>query len=179
MPAVVGGRVGAPVGAGRFGLHVLAALTEDGRWRPLPSGGGSPHPTRLKCTDALWQCTALAEAFVVVAVAEDMSYAQPNEAWVSINGTVEAVTPDSFTLDYGGGLIVVDMNDGDRDADAYKLMEGDQGNFIGKIDDDLFETSIIEARTVYVEKLGTTSFASAVDEEDVVLSAEVPLDLTE
>ena len=121
---------------------------------------------------------ALAGAFIVVAVAEDMPYAQPDEAWVSINGKVEAVTPDSFTLDYGGGLIVVEMDDGDRDADAYKLMEGDQVNVIGKIDDDLFETTTIEASTVYVEKLGTTFFASAVDEEDVVLSAEVPLDLT-
>ena len=37
------------------------------------------------------------------------------------------------------------MDDGDRDADAYKLLPGDEVNVIGKVDDDLFQTTTIDA----------------------------------
>jgi hypothetical protein len=33
---------------------------------------------------------------------------------------------DTFVLDYGDGRITVEMDDGDRDADAYKLISGDR-----------------------------------------------------
>lgn len=93
-------------------------------------------------------------------------YLKPNNSWISISGTVKSVSPDSFRLDYGKGMIQVEMDDGDRDADAYKLLAGDKVTVTGFIDDDLFETTKIEAGSVYVEKLGTTFYASAVDEED-------------
>ncbi len=96
-------------------------------------------------------------------------YLQPNNSWISISGTVEAVQPDRFTLDYGDGVVIVEMDDGDRDADAYKLLPGDKVTVSGKIDDDLYEITKIEASTVFVEKLNTTFFASAVDEEDVLV----------
>jgi hypothetical protein len=80
---------------------------------------------------------------------------------------VKNVTPDTFTLDYGKGVVTVEMDDGHRDADAYKLFEGDKVTVNGKIDDDLYETTKIEASSVYVEKLGTYFYASPVDEEDV------------
>lgn len=34
--------------------------------------------------------------------------AQPDESWISISGTVVAPNSDSFTLDYGEGLIAVE-----------------------------------------------------------------------
>lgn len=114
-----------------------------------------------------------------VAAAED-PYAQPDDSWISISGKVETVSPDSFTLDYGNGMIVtVEMDDGDRDADAYKLLSGDEVNVVGKIDDDMFETTTIEASSVYVDKLNTTFYASAADEEDVIVSVSVPIDLSQ
>jgi hypothetical protein len=103
------------------------------------------------------------------AAAED-PYMQPNDTWISISGTVESVQRDSFVLDYGDGLITVEMDDGDRDADAYKLVEDDKVTVSGKIDDDFFETTTIEASSVYVENLGTTFYASAVDEEDTFVT---------
>ncbi|PLW84291.1 hypothetical protein CWI75_02825 [Kineobactrum sediminis] len=93
-------------------------------------------------------------------------YLQPDDTWIEISGTVTSVTPDSFMLDYGDGTITVEMDDGDRDADAYKLYEGDKVTVSGMVDDDLFETTTIEASSVFVENLGTTFYASAVDEED-------------
>ena len=68
-------------------------------------------------------------------------YTQPDDSWISLSVTVE-------------------MDDGDRDADAYKLLPGDKVNVVGKIDDNLFELISIEASSVYVEKLGTTFYAS-------------------
>jgi uncharacterized protein YdeI (BOF family) len=93
------------------------------------------------------------------AMAED-PYAKPDDTWISISGTVDTVRPDSFTLDYGKGVITVEMDDGDRDADAYKLLKGDKATVNGKIDDDLFETRSIEAGSVYVESLDTYFYAS-------------------
>lgn len=92
-------------------------------------------------------------------------YAMANNTWVTISGSVKAVSKDSFMLDYGDGLITVEMDDGDRDADAYKLMTGDKVTVSGKIDDDFLELATIEASSVFVENLGTTFFASAIDEE--------------
>ncbi len=59
---------------------------------------------------------------------------------------------DRFTLDYGDGFVIVEMDDGDRDADAYKLIKGDKVTVNGRVDDDFFELTTIEAGSVYVEK---------------------------
>lgn len=93
-------------------------------------------------------------------------YGLPNDTWISLSGTVDRVTPDSFALNFGDGTILVEMDDGDRDADAYKLLVGDKVRVHGMIDHDLFELRTIEASSVFVEKLGTLFFASPVDEED-------------
>jgi len=100
------------------------------------------------------------------AAAEENPYLQPDDTWISISGTVESVSPDEFVLDYGEGVVTVEMDDGDRDADAYALLEGDKVTVSGMIDDDFYEMTTIEASSVYVEKLGTYFYASAVDEED-------------
>lgn len=81
------------------------------------------------------------------AMAED-PYAQPDDTWISISGSVEAVSADAFTLNYGEGVITVEMDDGDRDADAYKLIPGDKVTVSGMIDDDFYETTTIEASSV-------------------------------
>ncbi len=92
-------------------------------------------------------------------------YAKPDDSWLSVSGTVTSVAPDSFMLDYGKGLITVEFDDGDMDADAYKLLSGDKVTVYGYVDDDLYETRTIEAGSVYVEGLNTYFYASANDEE--------------
>jgi uncharacterized protein YdeI (BOF family) len=104
---------------------------------------------------------------------------QPDETWVSVSGTVDAVSADEFVLDYGKDIITVEMDDGDRDADAYKLLEGDKVTVSGKIDNDFFEIRTIEAARVYVEKLNTTFYASALDEEDVDVDVSYPVIVSE
>jgi len=102
-------------------------------------------------------------------------YVQPNNTWINISGTVKSVTSDSFILDYGAGTVIVEMDDGDRDADGYKLLSGDKVTVNGKIDDDFFEKTSIEASSVYVESVGTLFFASAVDEEDYNANLVTPI----
>jgi uncharacterized protein YdeI (BOF family) len=101
-----------------------------------------------------------------VGVTAENPYLKADESWITIGGTVEGVTADSFTLDYGDGVITVEMDDGDRDADGYNLLRGDKVSVIGRIDRDFFERTSIEASSVYVENIGTTFFASSIDDED-------------
>ena len=105
-------------------------------------------------------------------------YAKADDSWISISGTVESVSADQFLLDFGNGVIGVEMDDGDRDADAYKLLKGDKVRVTGLIDDDFLELRTIEASSVTVEKLGTTFYASAADEETPVVLREVVVTTT-
>jgi uncharacterized protein YdeI (BOF family) len=93
-------------------------------------------------------------------------YAQADDSWISLSGTVGQVRRDTFELDFGGRTITVEMDDSDRQAETYALRMGDKVTVNGVIDDDFFETSKIEASSVYVEKLGRHFFASVLDEED-------------
>jgi uncharacterized protein YdeI (BOF family) len=95
-------------------------------------------------------------------------YAQADDSWISLSGTVGQVRRDTFELDFGGRTITVEMDDSDRQAETYALRMGDKVTVNGVIDDDFFETSKIEASSVYVEKLGRHFFASVLDEEDFV-----------
>lgn len=104
---------------------------------------------------------------------EPNPYLKPNNSWISINGTVTSTTPDTFQLDYGEGLVTVEMDDWDFDADAYKLLPGDQVTVYGLVDDDLYETTSIEASSVYVKGLNTFFYASSADEEDLPATATV------
>lgn len=107
-------------------------------------------------------------------------YLQPDDTWISLSGTVESVQEDSFVLDYGRASVIVEMDDGDRDADAYALLQGDNVVVNGLIDDDFFEMTTIEASSVYVESINSYFYASAMDEEsttffDPIISVVGPI----
>ncbi|MDX1380313.1 MAG: hypothetical protein R3233_04290, partial [Xanthomonadales bacterium] len=88
-------------------------------------------------TVALAGCVTLAAASWSGAVRADEPnpYVKADDTWISISGTVDVVHPNSFVLDYGDGMVKVEMDDGDRDADAYKLLKGDKVTVSGRIDD--------------------------------------------
>ena len=106
---------------------------------------------------------------------KNLAQSLPDGTWLSLNGTVASVSADRFEMNYGDRTVTVEMDDGDRDADAYKLLEGDGVIVTGYVDDDLFETATIEATSVHVKNIGTTFYASALDDEDVVLSFDTPV----
>ncbi len=94
-------------------------------------------------------------------------YLQPDETWISLSGKAVDTRPDGFVLDYGEGVVTVEMDDWDWYDESAKVLEGDEVTVYGRVDDDTFETTSIEASSVYVESLGTYFFASAADEEDL------------
>lgn len=122
----------------------------------------------------LWKniiVAAVASIIINPAMAQDNDdtpnpYLMPNESWISISGTAVAPGADSFTLDYGEGTVLVEMDDWDWYGDAAGILDGDKVTVYGEVDDDLYETTSIEASSVYVESLGTYFYASAADEED-------------
>lgn len=102
-------------------------------------------------------------------------YAQPDDTWISIDGTVETVSPNMFTLDYGDGIITVEMDDADRDATAYELMRGDRVTVTGMIDDDFLEARTIDANSIYIENLGTYFYSSDREDDDTFVTLGTPV----
>lgn len=121
----------------------------------------------MKRSTMKFAAPALTAAMLALPVSAQNPYIQPDGTWVNLSGTVESVSADSFRLNYDGGAITVEMDDGDRDADGYKLVKGDKVTVTGAVDDDFFGSDSIEASSVYVEGINTTFYASAMDEEDL------------
>lgn len=109
-------------------------------------------------------------ALAATAFAQD-PYTQPDGSYVSLSGTVTTATPDSFILDYGEGLVTVEMDDWDWYADGYGIMENDDVTVYGFVDDDFYETTSIEASSVFVEDIDTYFYASGADEESTSLQS--------
>jgi len=100
---------------------------------------------------------------------------RPDNSWISISGSVKDVATNSFNLDFGDGVIMVEMDDGDRDAKGYQLLPGDKVTVTGKIDDDFFEKASIKASSVYLEKLGTYFFAAKADKGSLYVIEKIPV----
>lgn len=94
-----------------------------------------------------------------------------NESWINLEGTVAAVSPTSFLLDYGDGNVTVEMDDWDWFQEGRHLQAGDEVAVTGRVDRDLLERATLEAQSVFVENLGTYFYASGRDEEDLADSS--------
>ena len=98
--------------------------------------------------------TFTAFSLLATPVIAENPYAKDDNSWISINGEVTSVSADEFELDYGDGTITVEMDDGDRDADGYKLLRGDEVRVSGLIEDSFFETTTIDASAIDDEYYG-------------------------
>ena len=98
---------------------------------------------------------------------EPNPYEMPDDAFVTLTGTVTEASADGFVLAYDDGAVVVEMDDWDSWGDAWGIAEGQSVSVTGAIDDDLLETTTIEAASVYVAELNTNFYASPADEESL------------
>lgn len=89
----------------------------------------------------------------------------PDEALVSLTGTVASAGDERFVLDYGDDLITVEMDDFDTLNDAAFIDAGDRVTVDGRIDDGFYESRTIEASRVFSFDRSTTYYASPIDEE--------------
>ena len=85
--------------------------------------------------------------------------------WITLSGNVVSASADNFVLDYGKGLITVEMDDWDWYKEGWQILNGDNVVVRGRIDADLFEKHTIEASSVFVKGLFTYFYASPADEE--------------
>ncbi|HEY9119237.1 MAG TPA: NirD/YgiW/YdeI family stress tolerance protein [Marinobacter sp.] len=127
---------------------------------------------------------AISSALIAVPTAAlaatDSPYLRSDGSWITLSGTVTSTAADTFTLDYGRGLVTVEMDDWDWFEEEGKVLSGDKVTVYGEVDDDTFENTKIEASSVYVENLGTYFFASARDEENfnaLDVAPTVPIDV--
>lgn len=114
---------------------------------------------------------AVAGALGVSGAQAQKPYGKPDGSYITISGTVASPAADEFTLDYGDGTILVEMDDWDNYGDAHGLMDGDKVTVFGRIDDDFFEVAKIEAGSVYVENLNAYFYADSDDEESALYNA--------
>lgn len=124
----------------------------------------------------LTTCSVVAimvSAFAAPAVAasdsaKDNPYTQPDGTWVSLSGKAIETEADTFKLDYGDGVITVEMDDWSWYEDPGEILEGDKVTVYGEVDDAFYDKARIEAASVYVESLGTYFYGpSSTDEEGV------------
>lgn len=111
--------------------------------------------------------TAMISTPLTVLADNHSPYLAQDGSWISLSGTVTSTTADSFELDYGRGIVTVEMDDWDWFDDNNNTIPGDKVTVYGEVDDDTYELTSIEASSVYVENLGTTFYASPADEEDI------------
>lgn len=101
----------------------------------------------------------------VLAQARPNPYLRTNESWISLSGTVTGAAPGEFQLDYGSGAVKVEMDDWGWYSRDMSQLKGHKVTVYGKIDDDFYETTKIEASSVYDRDRGVYFYANAADEE--------------
>ncbi len=109
----------------------------------------------------------LLTAVLTVSAAAESPYVKPDGSYITITGTVVATSDNAFELDYGQGIVLVEMDDWDWYEEGQALIVGDEVTVYGVVDDDLYETTSIEAGSVYVQDLNTYFYASTADEESI------------
>src|SRR6056297_3223471 len=147
------------------GVDVDIAIKQP-NWRITKMRYGLKLPTSTILAQKILAGTVVAVYLATSASARQDPTEQLDESWISLGGTVTSSSADSFRLDYGDGMITVEMDDWDYDGDAFPLMDGDQVTVYGRVDQNLFANTTIEAGSVYVQDLNTFFYASAADEEE-------------
>ncbi|MBO6906560.1 MAG: NirD/YgiW/YdeI family stress tolerance protein, partial [Parvibaculum sp.] len=99
--------------------------------------------------------TAAAALIVAPVSAMAAPNLQQDDKWLSLSGNVVDVEGSIFTLDYGEGLVTVEMDDWDWYDETGSLMPGESVVVYGEVDNDLFEQATIEASSVYVSNRNT------------------------
>lgn len=92
-------------------------------------------------------------------------YTEPDDAEISLTGRVAVSSAAAFVLDYGEGIITVEMDGHDWYGEGHLVAPGEQVTVWGDVDKDFFELRSIEAERVYVKGSSTIYHASDADEE--------------
>lgn len=114
--------------------------------------------------------TAMAAMAAGPALAEQSS-AQTDDSWVAVSGEIAQAGPQSFVLDYGQGLITVDMEGWDWYNETSQLRAGEYVTVVGDVDDAFFDAEEIDAESVYAQQRKTFYYATPTERQDSQLGA--------
>ncbi|MDX1696410.1 MAG: OB-fold nucleic acid binding domain-containing protein [Ketobacteraceae bacterium] len=89
------------------------------------------------------------------ALGDDPVTSKPDESWITVSGTAVSTDAHGFKLDYGNGLISVEMDDWDWFPEGREIMPGNYVTVHGRIDDDMYEARSIEAGKVFVKQFNS------------------------
>lgn len=103
-------------------------------------------------------------------------YTQPDDSWISLSGTVKRTTSDGFALDYGKGTINVELDDFDSYREVHRQLVGQKVTVFGRVDDDIFEKTEIEATRIYAQNLNSYFYANDADVSDFSFWSASPID---
>jgi len=93
---------------------------------------------------------------------------KPDESWVSLSGTVVEQGKDYLLLDYGQGIVTVELDRPDSFSRTTINLENDKVTVFGKVDKDFYQSRSIEADTVYMASANTVIYdPSPKDEEEL------------
>lgn len=99
--------------------------------------------------------------------ASDEPANKPDETWTSLSGTVTSAGPESFRMNYGDGIVTVEMEDWETYGEEFILTKGDHATVFGEVDKDFYEEDSVEASSLYVEDLNSYFYASDIDAENL------------
>lgn len=88
-----------------------------------------------------------------------------DQDWITVTGDVKTVSDEAFTLDFGDGMITVEMDDWDWFDEADLLKTDEKVTVYGRIDNGWYEAKKIEAGSVYAHDRATYYYANDADEE--------------
>jgi len=97
----------------------------------------------------------------------DTPVKKPDDTWTRISGTVTSAGPESFRMDYGDGIVTVEMEDWEEYGEEFVLTPGDRATVFGEVDNDFYEEDSVEASSLYVEDLNSYFYASDTAAEKV------------
>ena len=92
-----------------------------------------------------------------------------NMSRITLTGEITDVQHEKFMLDYGDGVITVEMDDWDSYDEADYFSPGERVTVFGVIDNDWYHKKTIEADSVYAYQRDTFYDANPIDEEDTTI----------
>lgn len=97
-------------------------------------------------------------------------------SYISLQGKVAAATPESFELNYGEGIITVEMDHWEWYPDAYASFEDNDVTVHGYVDEGFYDGKTIIASSIYIDQIGTYFYPSGIDEMSAAAIAGPPGD---
>lgn len=97
-------------------------------------------------------------------IAERSGYSSAGDL-IDVSGTIVSTSADSFYLDYGEGLILVEMEGWQWYEQRRSQIDGDDVTVYGRMDEELLSREVIRASSIFVEDLNTFYYSSRGDKE--------------